>query len=124
MSRNLLARMADRMDVRRKSHASSPVTYRPIDGSGDIDDIAATKSHRPIQVPDADGFMTVVENWDFLISVEDLAALAAEPVKGDRIIDGDETFEVCPLAGLTAFERVRTDSGSYRIHTKRITVDG
>lgn len=69
-----------------------------------------------IQLDTGTGHIIEVSPVDFLGSTSTLPY--AEPVKGDRIKVGSETFEVDPVVGNTVYRRV--SPALTRIHTKKV----
>ena len=102
---------------KRDEHLTRVVRYTR--GNGQAQYIAATVgSSRSEDLDGAGNILQEVKSRDFLIKAGDLPW---EPQAGDRIKDGEYTFEVMPLPGEPAFrwsdEATRV---TYRVHAREV----
>jgi len=68
------------------------------------------------------GVVTSMTSRDFLIAVSDLLldGQPIEPARGDRIVDGEDTYEVMAPGDEPPWRFADPYHQMYRIHTKRI----
>lgn len=100
----------------RHAHLTRTVTYTPTGGGQPIE-LDATVGFNRFEMQDPSGVLHSVSSRDYLIRAEDLPG---EPAVGDRITDGEGTFEVLEPNGEPHWrwsDEVRT---VYRVHTKEV----
>lgn len=86
--------------------------------------MSATPGRSEWDVADASGALFRVETRDYLIKREllELDSVPIEPQAGDRIIEGDYTYEVsAPAPNVAVWHWDGPHRVRYRIHTKLIT---
>jgi hypothetical protein len=105
-------------DQRRK-HAASEVIYSRGAASSTV---LATHGRSSYDMTDSAGLILRYQLDDWLIDVADLVldGTPIVPTKGDRVTDGDRTFEVHPPPGQTVYRYTDGQRLVYRIHSQLI----
>lgn len=146
---NRLSRAAARLEQRRNDYAALPVSFCRVRASdagdasltlpgnitiSDADDsgnvtvtatVNATVGQTPFDLEDTSGISIRVRNRDYLILIPDLADFwpiafgDTKPVRGDYIVDRDETYEVMAMPGKPESETPGGYGNTFRIHTKK-----
>jgi len=84
-------------------------------------ELTALRGQTRFEAEDEEGVVTQFVSADFLVLAADLALNGAEtaPMKGDRILCDDKTYEVLRLGGEQCFAADPTGT-RLRIHTKQV----
>lgn len=115
---DLMQRSAAFLASARKTSLSRKVSYRR--GELELWNVLSTRGRSQYEVTDANGTLLRVECRDELIAPEMLADFG-RPQRGDLIVDGNFTLEVCPPApGIPEWEWCSPFRTMYRIHTKAV----
>ncbi|MFW6062409.1 MAG: hypothetical protein ACOC93_06330 [Planctomycetota bacterium] len=112
---DLLRQGSDWLEQMRRSHCSSPVTYRR--GGTELT-LSATFGRTEMDVADDYGGTIRTHVTDFLIAAADLARTFAEPQAGDEILTEGVVHEVMPLAGQGCWRWSDPHRITMRVHTK------
>ena len=102
--------------------AGRSVTYRRPSASQSVE-LTAVKGSTRYQAGDTDGLVTTVNVEDFLVEAAalTLGGSVAQPVAGDRIDEGNLTYEVmAPGGSEPAWRYMDAGRTTLRIHTKLI----
>lgn len=107
------------LNGQRNAHMARAVTY--LRGDAELD-IAATIGRTVYDEATSSGVLQRVDGRDFLINAADLADLG-EPKQGDRIVDGDDSWEVnSPAPGSPPWRYSDQFRRTMRVHCKALGV--
>jgi hypothetical protein len=113
---NMLNRGAAMVAAKLKTCNGTPVVY--VSGPIEIS-LTAIVGDTANQVDNLDGVTVRTHTRDYLIEAADLVDLGGyEPRRGDTITDGNQVYEVLPMAGESCWRWADRDHKQYRIHTK------
>lgn len=118
MAKDLLNSGMAWLGGQRAAYMARPVTY--LRGDAEIA-LNATIGRTTYEEPTESGVIQRVDGRDYLIAAADLADLG-EPRARDRIIDGDDTWEVLPLPGEPAWRYSDQFRRTMRVHVKALEV--
>jgi len=124
---NVLQTASDWLWRMRKRHASVLVVYRRGDEAVQVD---AQKVSVRVEVDRGDGVTVEAQRMDWLVAAEDLVfgGKRVEPAEGDVVehLVGSvkETYEVMPVGTESHCHRLGPYGTCWRIHSKRIEIDG
>lgn len=117
---DLLQRGHEWLTDMRAKHMSRDVAYHPVSGGSAT--VAASINRTVFEVDRGDGVLEQVESRDFIVAA---LALAAAPVRGDRIVEvaGGTTFtyEVMAPGGGQPARHADSARTAWRIHTKLVS---
>ncbi len=105
-----------------KASVAHDVTYTRT-GTGSVT-IAATIGQQQYRTVDPDDGRSILfrSDRDFIVdpTLLTIASVAITPAEGDRITDGTETFEVCPINGEPCYRPSDGFGKTIRIHTMKV----
>ena len=119
---NLLDRGSRWLTGQMAQHAGTRVLFRR--GSIAIMLEQVVKFRREVEVIDEDGIPTIIQVFEFRVSIEAFEIAGITPRTGDLLIetiDGDESnYEVMPTQGIPAVKDMANDRHYMSLMTKRV----